>query len=166
MELLGHIRRRYHSTRAGCWQVRRSHYYRISAPHSYRSGLIRSKNKFVQLAILHTLSFALEEKGAAALEKSLSEGLDIVIAGNNDFYSQRAKVSVDHVNRYYGLERIHPACFVKSLTDHLFSVENTPFQLTRCSTGGCAQDGSRVICCTHHVIGYILTPTSLCDRPK
>jgi phosphomevalonate kinase len=49
-----------------------------------------SKNKFVQLALLHILSFALEWKVPA---ERLTKGLDIVIAGDNDFYSQRAKVS-------------------------------------------------------------------------
>src|ERR1700683_1124260 len=54
------------------------------------TGTIASKNKFVQLALLHTLSFALERKVPA---ESVTRGLDIVIAGDNDFYSQRAKVS-------------------------------------------------------------------------
>lgn len=146
--------------------MRRSHYHHTSVLYLCRSSSITSKNKFVQLAILHTLSFALEEKGVIALEKSLSEGLDIVIAGDNDFYSQRAKVSVDHINYRHGPERCHTARFVEPLTHHFFSIENTPIQSTRCATGRRAQDRSRVICCTHHILGYILTPTSLRNHPR
>lgn len=64
----------------------------------YRNGAITSKNKFVQLALLHTLSFALEVKGSTGFKQSLAKGLDIVIAGDNDFYSQRAKVSYKYSN--------------------------------------------------------------------
>jgi hypothetical protein len=39
---------------------------------------------------LHTLSFAVLERKASP--EALTKGLDIVIAGDNDFYSQRAKV--------------------------------------------------------------------------
>lgn len=49
-----------------------------------------AKNKFVQLALLHTLSFAVLERKVSP--EALTKGLDIVIAGDNDFYSQRAKV--------------------------------------------------------------------------
>lgn len=51
-----------------------------------------SKNKFVHLALQRTLSLALEQHGAGALQNSLSYGLDITIVGDNDFYSQRAQV--------------------------------------------------------------------------
>jgi len=58
-----------------------------------RSASSTSKNKFVHLALQRTLSLALEARGAGALQNSLSYGLDITIAGDNDFYSQRAQVS-------------------------------------------------------------------------
>ncbi|KAI0298595.1 ribosomal protein S5 domain 2-type protein [Russula brevipes] len=48
-----------------------------------------SKNKFVHLAIQKTLLLALEVKGPAELEQALGTGLDITIAGDNDFYSQQ-----------------------------------------------------------------------------
>ncbi|KAI0728166.1 ribosomal protein S5 domain 2-type protein [Fomitopsis betulina] len=51
-----------------------------------------SKNKFVHLALQRTLSLALEQRGAGALQNSLSYGLDITIVGDNDFYSQRAQL--------------------------------------------------------------------------
>lgn len=52
-----------------------------------------SKNKFVHLALQHTFSLAIEIKGLAAIQKTLANGLDVTIVGDNDFYSQRAKVS-------------------------------------------------------------------------
>ena len=47
----------------------------------------------MHLALQHTLSLAVEIKGVAAIQKALANGLDITIVGDNDFYSQRAKVS-------------------------------------------------------------------------
>jgi phosphomevalonate kinase len=44
-----------------------------------------SKNKFVHLALQHTLSLAVEIKGLAAIQKTLANGLDITIVGDNDF---------------------------------------------------------------------------------
>ncbi|KAH9920041.1 ribosomal protein S5 domain 2-type protein [Fomitopsis serialis] len=57
------------------------------------SSTSSSKNKFVHLALQRTLSLALEARGAGALQNSLSYGLDITIAGDNDFYSQRAQLA-------------------------------------------------------------------------
>ena len=51
-----------------------------------------SKNKFVFLALKKTLTLAHEVTGAQSLQDTLAQGLDIAIAGDNDFYSQRAKV--------------------------------------------------------------------------
>ena len=52
-----------------------------------------TKNKFVHLALQRTLALATELRSAGTLQNSLSHGLDITIAGDNDFYSQRAQVS-------------------------------------------------------------------------
>jgi phosphomevalonate kinase len=51
-----------------------------------------SKNKFVHLALQRTLALALELKGASHVHRKVTRGLDIVIVGDNDFYSQRAQV--------------------------------------------------------------------------
>lgn len=51
-----------------------------------------SRNKFVHLALQSTIALATEIKGRASVKDALSQGLDIAIVGNNDFYSQRAKV--------------------------------------------------------------------------
>lgn len=51
-----------------------------------------SKNKFVHLALQKSIALAVEVKGAESVEKILKPGLDIAIAGDNDFYSQRAKL--------------------------------------------------------------------------
>lgn len=53
-----------------------------------------SKNKFVHLALQHTISLAVEIKGVDAIREALSKALDITIVGDNDFYSQRARVSL------------------------------------------------------------------------
>ena len=50
-------------------------------------------NKFVHIALQCTLSLALEVKGVATLKEALAGGLDVAIVGDNDFYSQRARVS-------------------------------------------------------------------------
>lgn len=47
----------------------------------------------MHLALQHTISLAVEIKGLAAIQETLANGLDITIVGDNDFYSQRAKVS-------------------------------------------------------------------------
>ena len=57
------------------------------------SSVTSTKNKFVQLALQETLRLAWESKGPQELTHALSHGLDITIAGDNDFYSQRAQVS-------------------------------------------------------------------------
>lgn len=51
-----------------------------------------SKNKFVVIALQQTLRLVSEIKGYKHLKEALSNGLDVTIAGGNDFYSQRAKV--------------------------------------------------------------------------
>lgn len=51
-----------------------------------------SKNKFVHLALQKTIALVVELRGAAQIQEALKQGLDIAIVGDNDFYSQRAKV--------------------------------------------------------------------------
>ncbi|TEB38374.1 phosphomevalonate kinase [Coprinellus micaceus] len=51
-----------------------------------------SKNKFVHLALHKSIVVAVESKGAESVKATLKSGLDIAIAGDNDFYSQRAKL--------------------------------------------------------------------------
>lgn len=46
----------------------------------------------MHLALQRTLQLVLEIKGAAHLKTALADGLDVTIMGDNDFYSQRAKV--------------------------------------------------------------------------
>lgn len=48
----------------------------------------------MHLALQHTIALAVEVKGLAAVQQALSRPLDITIVGDNDFYSQRAKVCV------------------------------------------------------------------------
>ncbi|PBK74374.1 phosphomevalonate kinase [Armillaria solidipes] len=68
-----------------------------------------STNKFVHLALKKTLALVSEIKGLASLQDSLARGLDIAIAGDNDFYSQRAKLaSLDLPRTLTSLESIEP----------------------------------------------------------
>lgn len=54
-----------------------------------------SKNKFVHIALQQVFSLVREMKGIAYLQKYFERnGLEIVIVGHNDFYSQRNKVNV------------------------------------------------------------------------
>ncbi|KAF8629682.1 hypothetical protein AX17_005618 [Amanita inopinata Kibby_2008] len=53
---------------------------------------VATTNKFVHLALQHSLLLAAEVKGITSIKNALSAGLDITIVGDNDFYSQRAKL--------------------------------------------------------------------------
>ncbi|KDQ28163.1 hypothetical protein PLEOSDRAFT_1041023 [Pleurotus ostreatus PC15] len=52
-----------------------------------------SKNKFVHQALESAILLATEMKGSSSVLSALAAGLDITIAGDNDFYSQRAKLA-------------------------------------------------------------------------
>lgn len=68
-----------------------------------------TKNKFVQLAIEKTVKLGIEVRGATAIQESISSGLDIVIVGDNDFYSQRATLESLNLPRTLGsLKTIKP----------------------------------------------------------
>ncbi|PBK91655.1 Phosphomevalonate kinase [Armillaria gallica] len=68
-----------------------------------------STNKFVHLALKKTLALVSEIQGLASLQDSLARGLDIAIAGDNDFYSQRAKLASLNLPRTLtSLESIEP----------------------------------------------------------
>jgi phosphomevalonate kinase len=54
---------------------------------------VGGKNKFVHLALQHTLNLVAEIHSVAHVQERLSNGLDIAAVGDNDFYSQRAQVS-------------------------------------------------------------------------
>lgn len=57
-----------------------------------------SKNKFVYYALKYTLILASERLSsvgsARSLRDTLKHGLDIAAVGDNDFYSQQAKVKL------------------------------------------------------------------------
>ena len=60
--------------------------------HAFLTRVSSSKNKFVHLALQKTIALAVELRGAAQIQEALIHGFDIAIVGDNDFYSQRAKV--------------------------------------------------------------------------
>ncbi|KIO32266.1 hypothetical protein M407DRAFT_112172 [Tulasnella calospora MUT 4182] len=51
------------------------------------------KNKFVQLALERVLFLAIEKVGYQLLKVATDQGLEIIIVGDNDFYSQRNQLS-------------------------------------------------------------------------
>ncbi|KAJ3910032.1 phosphomevalonate kinase [Lentinula edodes] len=70
-----------------------------------------SKNKFVHLALQHTISLACEVCGVPAIQDLLTRGLDIAIVGDNDFYSQRAQLAALNLPRNLSsLASIQPFC--------------------------------------------------------
>ncbi|KAJ3865451.1 phosphomevalonate kinase [Lentinula novae-zelandiae] len=77
--------------------------------HNQRSST--SKNKFVHLALQHTISLACEARGVPAIQDLLTRGLDIAIVGDNDFYSQRAQlVALNLPRNLSSLASIQPFC--------------------------------------------------------
>ncbi|KAF8658316.1 hypothetical protein AX16_002085 [Volvariella volvacea WC 439] len=64
--------------------------------------LNKTKNKFVHLALQTVISLASEVKTASHVQSILSRGIDIAIVGDNDFYSQRAKLESLNLPRTLG----------------------------------------------------------------
>jgi phosphomevalonate kinase len=56
------------------------------------------KNKFVRIALEKTFRLAGEMVGAGEVEAMIQGGLEAVIVGDNDFYSQRKQVSLPGFN--------------------------------------------------------------------
>ncbi|KAG8863525.1 hypothetical protein FRB96_008265 [Tulasnella sp. 330] len=52
-----------------------------------------SKNKFVQLAVERVLFLSMQINGIQAAREATAQGLEIVIVGDNDFYSQRGQLA-------------------------------------------------------------------------
>lgn len=70
------------------------------------------KNKFVYLAVQKVLSLVIELKGTLAVETRLERGIEVIIVGDNDFYSQRGYVSLTE-----GFERV--LMIIKLEANHL-----------------------------------------------
>ncbi|WFD30567.1 phosphomevalonate kinase [Malassezia sp. CBS 17886] len=71
-------------------RLRQTAYVRRRGPAYSRDGTA-ARNPFVALALLYTLQVSMEACGVDAVRRRLGSGMDIVIAGDNDFYSHRAK---------------------------------------------------------------------------
>ncbi|KAJ4483413.1 phosphomevalonate kinase [Lentinula aciculospora] len=70
-----------------------------------------SKNKFVHLALQHTISLSCEVRGVLPIQNLLAKGLDIAIVGDNDFYSQRSQLAALNLPRTLSsLAAIPPFC--------------------------------------------------------
>lgn len=72
---------------------------------------IGGKNKFVHLALQHTLNLVSEIHSVALVQEKLVQGLDIAAVGDNDFYSQRAQLeSLGLPRTIKSLSQITPFC--------------------------------------------------------
>lgn len=72
---------------------------------------IGGKNKFVHLALQHTLNLVSEIRSVAQVQEKLVDGLDIAAVGDNDFYSQRAQLeSLGLPRTIKSLSQITPFC--------------------------------------------------------
>lgn len=72
---------------------------------------IGGKNKFVHLALQHTLNLVSEIHSVAQVQERLFHGLDIAAVGDNDFYSQRAQLeSLGLPRTTKSLSQITPFC--------------------------------------------------------
>ncbi|KAG2368319.1 hypothetical protein BDR07DRAFT_1457325 [Suillus spraguei] len=72
---------------------------------------IGGKNKFVHLALQHTLNLVSEIHSVAHVQGRLVHGLDIAAVGDNDFYSQRAQLEASGLPRTTkSLSQITPFC--------------------------------------------------------
>ncbi|OAX42265.1 phosphomevalonate kinase [Rhizopogon vinicolor AM-OR11-026] len=72
---------------------------------------VSGKNKFVHLALHHTLNLVAEIHSVAHVQERLSHGLDIDAVGDNDFYSQRAQLETLGLPRTTkSLSQIKPFC--------------------------------------------------------
>ncbi|KAG0296221.1 phosphomevalonate kinase [Linnemannia gamsii] len=65
-----------------------------------------SRNTFVELALNYSFAMLARLVPAETLNKTLESGLDIVIAGNNDFYSQRKELQQDDITNTQFLHNI------------------------------------------------------------
>ncbi|EFI28147.1 phosphomevalonate kinase [Coprinopsis cinerea okayama7 len=82
-----------------------------SGVHVEAASTNTSSNKFVHLALQKTIALAMESKGSVAINSALANGLDVAILGDNDFYSQRAKLEELGLPRtIQSLDKIPPFC--------------------------------------------------------
>lgn len=113
----------------------------------------------MQLALAQTLKLARElGKGSGALQR----GLDITIAGDNDFYSQR-----DQVGRIWLIRYSHN--LTSGIVESAESAANGRFTLTHPSlrvyafdAQGCRKDRSGLLRGAYHISHIRLTRPSWC----
>jgi hypothetical protein len=110
------------------------------------------RNKFVYLALQSTLSVAAELKGAAAVKSVLSEGLDITIVGDNDFYSQRAQVRCLCPCRLHTwAETIRLDRILEPTSNAVFHSQYPAVQSDECTAPERSQNRTRFLRCSDHI---------------
>ncbi|KAG1815947.1 phosphomevalonate kinase [Suillus subaureus] len=93
---------------------------------------IGGKNKFVHLALQHTLNLVSEIHSVAQVQERLIHGLNIAAVGDNDFYSQRAQLeSLGLPRTTKSLSQITPFSLITSLVSalllHFAAITETDF---------------------------------------
>ncbi|CEP10758.1 hypothetical protein [Parasitella parasitica] len=90
------------------WQYKTTAY---SDQLEFKSITTESSNKFVETCLKFTLQIILERNGAEQMNQLLNNGIQVTIVGDNDFYSQRAQLQVNHLpNTADALALLHPFC--------------------------------------------------------
>ncbi|KAI9483232.1 MAG: Phosphomevalonate kinase [Benjaminiella poitrasii] len=70
-----------------------------------------SQNKFVETCLKFTLNVIVERIGSEKLTQLLENGIDVVIVGDNDFYSQRTQLEKNNLpNTAEALGSLQPFC--------------------------------------------------------
>ncbi|KAI7908196.1 ribosomal protein S5 domain 2-type protein [Cokeromyces recurvatus] len=77
----------------------------------FESITLDSQNKFVETCLKFTLKVIFEKIGSDLLNQLLANGIEVVIVGDNDFYSQRAELEKKHLpNTAEALASLEPFC--------------------------------------------------------
>ncbi|CEG81497.1 hypothetical protein RMATCC62417_15694 [Rhizopus microsporus] len=72
---------------------------------------VGSPNKFVETALAFTLKIILKKQGMEKVHDKLMAGMDIIIVGDNDFYSQRVQLKSKNLpNTVEALASLTPFC--------------------------------------------------------
>ena len=122
-----------------------------------------SSNKFVHLALQHTIALAVEVNGVNTIREQLAEGLCITIVGDNDFYSQRTTVCSSRLYLVNWRPNTHGVAGATSpSTDNRVAGEHPPLQPYRRYPLRSPQDRPRVLRRTDHLAHLGTSRTSLC----
>lgn len=117
---------------------------------------VGGKNKFVHLALQHTLNLVAEIHSVAQVQERLLHGLDIAAVGDNDFYSQRAQVSTPDVSVVMNQlcnQITRTAGVIRATSNDQVSLADQAFLSQQRETDKCAQNWHGLLRSTYHIAG-------------